>query len=172
MRRQRKFADSMRHVDEETRRLIAEDRLAQLEKDQAASAIDAIGVENDLWEPSDVSDTEGKVHQKRKSSIGGARGRLTVQSKGDSIATKGQRRNRRTIEMVLMDEPRSLPHRDTFISIEAPPASKVPSARPAFKLCSVCSYMAPYKCVRCGCSFCSLACNSIHRETKCLKFAD
>jgi zinc finger HIT domain-containing protein 1 len=44
--------------------------------------------------------------------------------------------------------------------------------RPPFKLCSVCSYMGPYTCVRCGSSFCSLACNAIHKDTKCLKFAD
>ena len=170
MRRQRKIGESMRSIDEETRMLIAQDRLAQLEKDQAATAIDAVGDDNDIWEPSDESDAEGKVHRRKSSAAG--RGRISAVVKGESVSTRGQRRTRRTIEMVLMEEPASLPNQDTFISVEVPPASKVPGSRPPYKLCSVCSYPSAYKCVRCGSNFCSLQCNGVHRDTKCLKFAD
>jgi zinc finger HIT domain-containing protein 1 len=162
----------MRHVDEETRRLIAADRLSQLERDQAASAIDAPGGEDDLWELSDESDKEGKVQQKRRSSALASKSRASAHSKGETIATRGQRRARRTIEMVLMDEPPFHKERDTFLSIEAPAASSTPGARPGLKLCSVCSYLSTYKCLRCGSNFCSIECNSIHKDTKCLKFAD
>ena len=161
----------MRHIDDETRRLIAADRLAQLERDQAATAIDAPAADDDLWEISEDSDKEGKVQHKRRSSAA-AKSRLATQAKGEVVATKGQRRVRRTIEMVLMDEPTSLRDRDTFLSIEAPPASMIPGTRPPFKLCSVCSYLSTYKCLRCGTNFCSLECNVIHKDTKCLKFAD
>jgi zinc finger HIT domain-containing protein 1 len=171
MKRIRKFGESMRQVDPETLRLIAADRLAQLERDQAASAIDAPGGEDDLWEMSDESDKEGKAPQKRRSIITGGK-RAIAQGKMDSIVTRGQRRNRRTIEMVLMDEPAFSKDRDTFVSIEAPPASSTVGVRPPLKLCSVCSYISTYKCLRCGSNFCSLECNSIHKDTKCLKFAD
>ena len=171
MRRIRKFGDSMKQVDDETRRLIAAERLKQLQRDQAASAVDAVGVDNDLWEPSEESDAEGKV-SKRKSSVGTAKTKHAAMLKGEVLKTSGQRRGRRTIEMVLMDEPAILPDRDTFLSVEVPAASKAPGSRPALKLCSVCSYPSGYKCIRCGTNFCSIPCNTVHRETKCLKFAD
>lgn len=170
MRRQRKVGEAMRSIDEETRMLIAQDRLAQLERDQAATSIDAVGGDNDIWEPSDQSDSEGKVHRRKSSTVG--KGRISAVVKGETVATRGNRRVRRTIEMVLMEEPASLPNQDTFLSVEVPSASKTPGARPPHKLCSVCSYPSAYKCVRCGSNFCSLQCNGIHRETKCLKFAD
>jgi zinc finger HIT domain-containing protein 1 len=172
MKRVRKLGDSTRQVDEETRRLVAADRLAQLMRDQAATAIETVGIDEDLWELSENSDAEGKPKQKRKSTSSGSKARLSNLPKGDTLFTQGTRRARRTIEMVLMDEPLTSSDKDTFLTIEAPPASKLPGLRPAYKLCSVCAYPSPYKCLRCGSNFCSLQCNSIHRDTKCLKFAD
>lgn len=172
MKRVRKVGESMRQIDEETKRLVSADRLAQLERDQAAAALESIGVDDDLWQVSDESDAGGKVKQRRKSSAAAAKAKLSSSFKGEVIATQGQRRKRRTIEMVLMDEPASLPDKDTFLSIEVPPASKFPHIYPPLRLCSVCSYLSAYKCLRCGSNFCSTGCNSIHRETKCLKFAD
>jgi len=171
MRRQRKIGDLMKQVDEETRRQVATDRLALLERDQAATSIDVMGAENDLWEPSDVSDAEGKVH-KRKSISSKARGRASTVTSSEILRTRGQRRPRKTVEMILMDEPKSLPNADTYHSVMAPPASKVPGVYPPLKLCSVCSLLSTYKCVRCGTNYCSLNCMNIHKDTKCLKFAD
>jgi zinc finger HIT domain-containing protein 1 len=74
--------------------------------------------------------------------------------------------------MILMDEPLSLPDADTYHSVMAPPASKCSGIYPPLKLCSVCSFLSPYKCVRCGLNYCSLHCMNIHKDTKCLKFAD
>ena len=161
----------MRHVDDETRRQIAMDRLQQLMRDQMTSAADATSGQDDLWEPSDESDAESKAPTKRRSSVGGKSKHGAVM-KVDQVSTKGQRRQRRTIEIVLMDEPPALPDKDTFLSVDVPAASKVPGSRPPIKLCSVCSYPSPYKCIRCGVNFCSIPCNTIHKETKCLKFAD
>lgn len=171
MRRQRKLGDSMRIVDEQTRFFIANDRLNQLERDQSASAIDEVGFDTDVWQPSDESDSEKRAGAKRKSTSS-ARSRLSTLSKGETLPTRGQRRSRKTVEMVLMDEPVSLPSKDTFLSVEVAAASVTPGCRPAFKLCSVCSFFSAYKCVRCGTNFCSLACNAIHKDTKCLKFAE
>jgi zinc finger HIT domain-containing protein 1 len=172
MKRARKVGESMRHIDDETKRLVAADRLAQLERDQAAASMESVGVGDDLWEVSDESDSGGKVKQRRKSTSTAAKAKLSAAVKGETLVTQGQRRKRRTIEMVLMDEPAALADRDTFLSIEAPPASKFSNIRPPLRLCSVCSYISTYKCLRCGTNFCSLPCNAIHRDTKCLKFAD
>lgn len=161
----------MKHVDDGTRRQIASERLRLLQRDQAAYAIDAVGVDNDLWEPSEESDAEGRI-SKRRSSAGQAKTKQAAMMKGEVLTTAGRRRGRRTIEMVLMDEPAFLPDRDTFLSVEVPSASRTPGSKPAHKLCSVCSYLSGYKCVRCGTNFCSIPCNTVHRETKCLKFAD
>lgn len=171
MRRQRKVGELMKQVDEETRRQVALDRLQQLERDQAATAVDVTGIDNDLWEPSDVSDDEGKV-KRRKSTTARPRGRVSAITPAEVLQTRGQRRSRKTVEMILMDEPASLPDADTYLSVQAPPASKVPGIRPPWKLCSVCSYFGSYKCVRCGSNFCSINCMNVHKDTKCLKFAD
>lgn len=37
--------------------------------------------------------------------------------------------------------------------------------------CSVCGYIGNYSCVRCGSRFCSIKCNTNHKETRCLKFS-
>lgn len=38
---------------------------------------------------------------------------------------------------------------------------------PARKLCSMCGYWAAYHCYRCGSVYCSLACDSLHKEARC-----
>lgn len=169
MKRQRKLGDAMKEVSETLRSQIAHDRLLQLERDQAATSVDPIGVDNDIWEPSDESDAEKKGS--RKKSVG--KGRQSVSVKNQEMLTaKGRKRPRRTVEMILMDEPLSLADADTYLSVNAPPASQVPGTRPGWKLCSVCAGLSAYKCVRCGSSFCSIGCGTIHKETKCLKFGE
>lgn len=161
----------MRHVDEETRAQIAYDRLVFLERDQAGASRDVIGLEDEIWEPSDVSDNEGNV-VKRKSSATKRQRRVSSAPAADALVTKGIRRPKKAIESILMDEPLTLPKADTFHSVWAPPASKTPGVRPPWKLCSVCSNFGSYNCVRCGTCFCSMNCMNIHKDTKCLKFAD
>lgn len=45
-----------------------------------------------------------------------------------------------------------------------------PSSRPPRYFCSTCGYSAPYTCTRCFTRFCSVQCNLVHQETRCLKF--
>ena len=161
----------MKYVDEETRAQIALDRLINLERDQAGSSRDAIGLDEDMWEPSDVSDNEGHVGKRK--SMGTKKQRRTSTTAGaEQMGTRGIRRIKKPIETILMDEPMVLPNADTFHSVWAPPASKTPGVRPPWKLCSVCSNFGSYNCVRCGTCFCSINCMNIHKDTKCLKFAD
>ena len=181
MRRQRKVGDAMKQVDVETRRIVALERLEQLEREQASTAVDSVAQDTDLWEPSEESDAEGRVIRSKKST--GAKSRsggkaITISGRSTPLSHHGgrQRRERKTIEMILMNEPKALPDKDTFISVQGPLASELSSKmfkiRPGVKLCSVCSMISPYKCVRCGALFCSLKCNEVHKETKCLKFGE
>lgn len=51
-------------------------------------------------------------------------------------------------------------------------AAATSSALPARQnFCSVCGYIGNYSCVRCGSRFCSIKCNTNHKETRCLKFS-
>jgi zinc finger HIT domain-containing protein 1 len=161
----------MRFVDDETRAQIAADRLIFLEKDQASSSKDVIGFDDDVWEPSDVSDNEGAVSKRKSITMKKQRKSSTAPEK-ESMTTRGTRRQKKPIETILMDEPLLLPNADTFHSVWAPPASKTPGARPPLKLCSVCSNFGSYNCTRCGSCFCCINCMNIHKDTKCLKFAD
>jgi hypothetical protein len=36
--------------------------------------------------------------------------------------------------------------------------------------CQVCGFLAPYTCTRCGARFCSAKCQTVHNDTRCLKF--
>jgi zinc finger HIT domain-containing protein 1 len=46
-----------------------------------------------------------------------------------------------------------------------------PPTAPPIKFCSVCGYVGNYTCTRCGQRFCSVRCNTNHKETRCLKFS-
>ncbi|KAK9464124.1 uncharacterized protein V1516DRAFT_669621 [Lipomyces oligophaga] len=44
-----------------------------------------------------------------------------------------------------------------------------PSRYPGRHICSVCGYWGPITCIRCSARYCSMACEDVHRETRCLK---
>jgi len=161
----------MKYIDDETRAQIANDRLMNLERDQSGPSRDILGLDDDMWEPSDISDNEGNVAKRKSNAIKRQR-RVSSAHQAETALARGIRRPSKTIETILMDEPLSLPHADTFHSVWAPPASKIPGTRPPWKLCSVCSNFGAYTCVRCGSCFCCINCMNIHKDTKCLKFAD
>jgi zinc finger HIT domain-containing protein 1 len=168
MKRQRKLMD--KEVCETLRAHVAQERLLQLERDQAGSSFEAVSLENDIWEPSDESDGEKKASRKKSTTT---KGRQSLSAKtAETLTTRGQRRPRRTVDMILMSEPAFLSDKDTYLSVNAPPASQVLGIRPGLKLCSVCAGLSVYRCVRCGTNFCSMPCGTIHRDTKCLKFGE
>ena len=53
----------------------------------------------------------------------------------------------------------------TYLTAAAGPST---SSAPR-KFCSVCGFVAPYGCARCGMRFCSKKCSAVHAETRCLK---
>jgi len=57
------------------------------------------------------------------------------------------------------------PHFPSYLTVAA-----APSMLPQRHFCSVCGYFANYTCTQCGSRFCSVRCNSTHKETRCMKF--
>lgn len=55
----------------------------------------------------------------------------------------------------------------TYYSI----ATEPPKVSQNLPLCSVCGYLSPGRCTRCGMRFCSSKCGETHAETRCLKFS-
>lgn len=45
-----------------------------------------------------------------------------------------------------------------------------PSVSARRHFCSVCGYIAPYTCPRCGARFCCARCQTLHNDTRCQKF--
>lgn len=45
-----------------------------------------------------------------------------------------------------------------------------PSKYPKRKFCDVCGNFSKYRCMKCGVFFCSIECNSMHEETRCLRW--
>ncbi|KAG9132318.1 hypothetical protein Leryth_012984 [Lithospermum erythrorhizon] len=60
----------------------------------------------------------------------------------------------------------SLPHVPSYLRAAVGPPSSI--SRRSF--CTVCGFIATYTCVRCGMRFCSTKCQTIHNDTRCLKF--
>uniref|UniRef100_A0A5S6QSM2 HIT-type domain-containing protein n=1 Tax=Trichuris muris TaxID=70415 RepID=A0A5S6QSM2_TRIMR len=51
-----------------------------------------------------------------------------------------------------------------YLTVQAP-SSRIP----ARKICFICGNIARYTCPKCGIQHCSLQCDEIHKETRCLK---
>ena len=45
-----------------------------------------------------------------------------------------------------------------------------PSIKPKRSFCSICGFKSNYTCTRCGAKFCCIACQEVHKDTRCLKF--
>ncbi|KAK9101802.1 hypothetical protein Sjap_019056 [Stephania japonica] len=58
------------------------------------------------------------------------------------------------------------PHVPSYLRAAVGPPSS--SSRRYF--CTVCGFTANYTCVRCGVRFCSVHCQVVHNDTRCLKF--
>jgi zinc finger HIT domain-containing protein 1 len=48
-------------------------------------------------------------------------------------------------------------------------AAAGPAVRPRRWYCAVCGSLGVYRCRACGARFCSIKCNEVHKETRCLK---
>ncbi|KAK9141539.1 hypothetical protein Syun_010939 [Stephania yunnanensis] len=58
------------------------------------------------------------------------------------------------------------PHVPSYLRAAVGP----PSSTSRRYFCTVCGFTANYTCVRCGVRFCSIHCQVVHNDTRCLKF--
>jgi len=168
-KRTKKFSSSMKVVDEETRRQVQlalinnleEDTLFQDKggnKDEDENMEDFILNEEDEEEDAFSTTKKRKKKSKKKEAMIPSR-------------TIGQRKSQRPkikLEQIFShdfyEDDMNFPN---YLSIVAGP-----SRYPARHFCSVCSFFSKYTCIRCGMYYCSLKCSDIHRETRCVKFAE
>mmetsp|Transcript_28109 Transcript_28109/g.40034 ORF Transcript_28109/g.40034 Transcript_28109/m.40034 type:complete len:94 (+) Transcript_28109:330-611(+) len=78
----------------------------------------------------------------------------------NGISPDNNNRSNQSTDNLVLEAP-------NYYSIAAKP-SIYPVRR---NFCSVCGYFANYTCVRCGSRYCSIRCNTNHKETRCLKFS-
>lgn len=72
---------------------------------------------------------------------------------------------RKTFQQLLEEDRQLNPDGPNYATAQAPP-SKFAERH----LCAVCGFPSSYTCTSCGTRFCSLKCQSVHQDTRCLKF--
>lgn len=80
---------------------------------------------------------------------------------GSTPATRRILASRKTLSNLLDDDP---PGAQALLNLSTPPARY-----PLKHLCGICGFQGVYVCIRCGLRYCSLKCDSTHKETRCLK---
>ena len=146
LKRSAGVSKAMKVVDEETRKHVLQKRLASLEADNYQE--ETFDDEED--------DNEGGSDKRKKMKASG-----TLKSGRSPL-----RRKLKSLDRIL-DEERYIKEGIIPYDMIAAAPSKIPSR----KFCSVCGYIGQYTCTRCGSRFCSIRCNSNHKETRCLKFS-
>ncbi|KAJ0083783.1 hypothetical protein Patl1_31000 [Pistacia atlantica] len=151
-----KMAAALASADNRTQAALA--RLEALENDNAG--IEHVEINDDDDEASLDDDDEGYV-QKRQSK--GTK-RKTRQAKALEDARKAPRT---FVELLHEANLESLPpHIPSYLRAAVGP----PSSTSRRHFCTVCGFTASYTCVKCGMRFCSIRCQTIHDDTRCLKF--
>lgn len=151
-----KMAAALASSDNRTQAILA--RLDALENDNAAT--EPVQQIDDDDEAS-LDDDDDQVYQKKQSK---STKRKTRQAKALENAKKA---SRTFLELLHEANLESLPpHVPSYLRAAVGPPSS--SSRRHF--CTVCGFTANYTCVQCGMRFCSIRCQTIHNETRCLKF--
>lgn len=151
-----KMAAALASSDNRTQALLA--RLDALENDNAAAeAVQPIDDEDEA----SLDEDDDQVYQKKQSK--GTK-RKTRQARALENAKKA---SRTFLELLHEANLESLPpHVPSYLRAAVGPPSS--SSRRHF--CTVCGFTANYTCVQCGMRFCSIRCQTIHSDTRCLKF--
>lgn len=160
--RARKISKALRKVDAAARAEAAAARLDSFESDVAF-------VPGTAGEAHESDDDEFTVNENARD---GEAVIVKGKIKAGKRATRGVVENRRAaaartfnalLEQSFID--RASSDVPTYLTAAAGPSK---SSAPR-KFCSVCGFVAPYGCARCGMRFCSKKCSAVHAETRCLK---
>lgn len=144
--------------DANTRNRAAQARLDALENDNVAADAGEPEEGEDMEEEEGFSQPKKSVSTKRK----------TRQSKALERERQAVKKGTKTFNELLHEANlESLPPDVPSYLTAAVGPPKTASRR---FFCSVCGFIAPYTCVRCGSRFCTIRCNTIHTDTRCLKF--
>lgn len=146
-KRQTTLSKGMRVVDEDTRKQVQLKRLNALEADNYQ--------EETFNEEEEDEEEDGAPKKKKAKSGYSGGGRSTV-----------LRRKPKNLER-LLDEERYAKGG----SCDYDRVACGPSTVPRRHFCSVCGQIGQYSCTRCGSRFCSVRCNTNHKDTRCLKFS-
>ncbi|GMP48992.1 hypothetical protein ACSBR2_002200 [Camellia fascicularis] len=131
-------------------------RLEALENDNAGAEMIEINEDDDA---SLDDDDQAYMRKQSKSTK-----RKTRQAKALENAKKAPRT---FLELVNEANLESLPpHVPSYLRAAVGP----PSSTSRRHFCTVCGFTANYTCVRCGMRFCAIRCQTIHNDTRCLKF--
>ncbi|OIT20039.1 PREDICTED: SWR1 complex subunit 6 [Nicotiana attenuata] len=148
-----KMAAALASSDNRTQAMLA--RLDALESDNAV--VEQQPLDDD--DEASLDDEDQVFHKKYPKGTK----RKTRQAK----ALENKRAPKTFLELLHEANLESLPpHVPTYSRAAVGPPSSI--SRRHF--CTVCGFSANYTCVQCGMRFCSIKCQTIHKDTRCLKF--
>lgn len=151
-----KMVAALASSDNRTQAALA--RLEALENDNAG--IEVAEMNDDDEASLDEDDELGYVQKKQPKGTK----RKTRQAKALENARKAPRSFLELLHEANLD---SLPpHVPSYLRAAVGP----PSSTSRRRFCTVCGFTANYTCVICGMRFCSIRCQNIHKDTRCLKF--
>lgn len=164
--RKRQKAGRLKQLDASVIRDARARRLEALENDNYAQQREAEMLQGeDEYRPGLNSDEEIAV-KKRKSKK--RRVRRSRAGNGNAVSeVTGIARFNKSVATVLEEEDgmQLPPGMVALSSIVARPSR---SAERRF--CSICGYQSKYTCLTCAARYCSIPCDQVHQETRCLKF--
>ncbi|CAM6127903.1 unnamed protein product [Calypogeia fissa] len=155
-------------ADPNVRAQAARDRLEALESDHIAPEPIDLDDDDDDASPDEDDGAEDAFRPKTKKVAKKSTRRKTRRAEAmerSEISKKAPRTFLNLIQEANIEEslPANVP---TYLRAAVGPPSS--AARRHF--CSVCGYLAPYTCTKCGTKFCSSRCKMVHDDTRCLKF--
>eukprot|EP00241_Pyramimonas_parkeae_P007856 CAMPEP_0114241938 /NCGR_PEP_ID=MMETSP0058-20121206/9898_1 /TAXON_ID=36894 /ORGANISM="Pyramimonas parkeae, CCMP726" /LENGTH=178 /DNA_ID=CAMNT_0001354495 /DNA_START=136 /DNA_END=672 /DNA_ORIENTATION=+ len=161
-KRKRQVAQGLRKVDSETRKQVAAARLDALENDNMVEQVDEDS--DDYVVSSDEDEEEPAFRQPGKKGLS----KPGVKKRKTRHANSHTRTKTKPFQTLLEEaDLESMPVGSfNYLTAAAPP----PKAYPPRFFCSICGFISPYTCTRCGARFCSKKCNHVHSETRCMKF--
>eukprot|EP00887_Chlorella_sp_A99_P002483 scaffold10.g2483.t1 len=160
--RTRKVSERMAVVDELERRQALAKRLEALEEDTHREEDFAAGSDDEEFVLRE-SDGDGKKRKKKGGALRVDGGMRKTRGMLEARA-RGPRTFRDWLEEAELD--RLPPDEPSYLTAGVgPPRTAAPR-----KFCSVCGDFSGYTCTRCGSRYCTLRCQTVHSETRCLKF--
>lgn len=135
-------------------------RLEALEKDNVV--YEAVEIEDD--EEASMDEMDDRPPQKKTPK--GSK-RKTRQARAQERVASAKKAPRNFLDLLQEANLESLPpNAPSYLRAAVGP----PSVGARRHFCSVCGYLAPYTCTRCGARFCCSRCQTLHTDTRCQKF--